>query len=76
MIKTHNLLFLSDIYLDKRIQYRFPKSHKKRICKKWKKLNRNFKYIPDTNIYVIEEGILVGHPTIIKNIKKKINYYE
>ena len=49
-------VYLKDDIMD-RVQYRFPKTKKKRIVKKWKNRDCNYRYIPSKNLRIIS---LVG----------------
>lgn len=39
-------------------QFRFPKSKRRRIRKKWRKNPENFRTLPDTNFYQYGENII------------------
>jgi len=53
----------------KKIQFRFPRSKKSRIRNKWKKDNKNFKYIPA--MYKWGDDI-IAHPSLVDKLKKSI----
>jgi len=62
-------------------QYRFPKSKKKRIRKKWAKRDINFKSRPGAYIVDKEFGfdsiarkqkILICHPLVLETIKERL----
>lgn len=60
-------------------QFRFPKSKKKRIQKKWLKKTCNWKTIIDRNVYMLNTHagrIAIAHPTIIKKLKLKTQEIE
>lgn len=54
---------------DKRIQYRFPKSRKKRIRKKWSKREANYKYVPD-DIVLKAANILYMSRRVFNKLQK------
>jgi len=60
-----------DPHLQDRIQFRFPRSKKKRIRKKWAKQERNYKRIPSKSIYKIGDAIYV-HPILYEQLKKTL----
>ncbi len=49
-----------------RVQFRFPKSKKKRIRKKWFKDSRNFKMVEKEIIIKIEDKLIVSEETYNK----------
>lgn len=53
-------------------QFRFPRSKKKRIRKKWMRRSANFKNFPSRTILQIG-GQWVMHPEILRQIKCKLN---
>lgn len=53
-------------------QVKFPKTKRKRIQKKWKKDNTNFKQIPIKHGYILNNNTLVIHPDDLHNIKHMI----
>jgi len=44
------------------VQFRFPKTMRKRILKKWAKQNTNFRQVPHHSAYVIGGHTIVMHP--------------
>ncbi len=44
------------------VQFRFPKTKKKRIQKKWAKQTHNFRQVPVNNAYVVGNTIII-HPS-------------
>lgn len=54
------------------VQFRFPKTKKARIKKKWKKDQRNFRNESCQTIYVIGGHTLIIHPTEYESLKKYI----
>jgi len=56
----------------KREQIKFPRSKKKRICKKWRKNSKNYKswYVPA--VYAFRDAFVV-HPDIIDKLMEKVN---
>lgn len=59
---------VADPYCPKTIreQFRFPRSHKKRIAKKWKKRAKNFREV--TAMFLIN-GYHTAHPEVVGLIK-------
>jgi len=45
-------------------QFRFPRSKRKRVRKKWSRRIKNFRRVPDPNFYEVEKGCFVCHPTL------------
>ena len=43
-------------------QFRYPVSKKRRIRKKWAGRERNFRRVPDPNIYEMGKGTFICHP--------------
>ena len=60
-------VIITEMCLDN-VQYRKPRTKKKRIQKKWSRNKKNFKKVPATNLRIIgankNQLIAVGHPTI------------
>lgn len=54
------------------IQYRFPKSKKIRIKKKWRKQLRNFKTVEKHYTYKVDNRIIVSNK-IYNKLKDKVN---
>jgi len=64
-----------------KIQFRFPRSKKKRIRKKWAKQNKNYKFIPKQEMLIMGNQIIC-HPIIAQQIRdvveeklNKVNVY-
>ena len=60
-------------------QFRFPKSKRHRIRKKWRKNPENFRTLPDTNLYQYGDKIIC-HPkmarrlrTTLQNLQENVN---
>lgn len=75
MFTKINVIFSTDC--KDNIQYRFPKTNKKRIRKKWSKDNKNYRRWPSKNMKIIgmvEDGgvIALAHPVIL-NFLKELN---
>ena len=51
----------------KLVQHRKPKSKSKRIHKKWAKDQSNFKQVPITSVYVVDNKVIM-HPEIMKQL--------
>ena len=62
---------VSSTLMSERKQFRFPKSKKKRIRKKWSKRESNYRYEPMKQYYIINDTIY-AHPSVIKKIKEGI----
>ena len=57
----------------KNVQFKFPRSKKKRIKKKWSNQEKNFKYIScEDDIYRLEGNIFLVSPRIYELIKAKV----
>jgi hypothetical protein len=52
-------------------QFRFPRSKRKRIRKKWAKRDCNYKYTPGA--YMIEGNMLVCHPVVHAQLVKRFS---
>lgn len=52
------------------VQFRFPRSKKKRIRKKWSKNLANYK--PDPKVYQIQ-GKLYAHPQTARRLKENLD---
>jgi hypothetical protein len=59
------------LYFTDRKQFRFPRSKKKRIRKKWAKDKRNWKVVPEYKAVFIN-GCLYAHPDVLERIRKKV----
>lgn len=53
-------------------QVKFPRSKKKRICRKWAKNQKNYAYIPKNGYYQIGD-MLIMHPTMLESLKREID---
>jgi len=52
-------------------QFKFPKSRKQRINKKWSKRDANFRYVPDPNFYFLDNGqTIICHPSLNCAVQK------
>ena len=58
-----------------RYQYRFPKSKRRRIRKKWRKDLKNYKTKPDPKYYFLNNRIIC-HPTMAEKLRKQMLTYE
>lgn len=56
-------------WLTKRIQFRFPRTRKKRMMKKWLRNSRNFRDVPSLDIYQTPFGV-VCHPEMAKSLRR------
>ena len=62
---------ITDPYLSMSVQWRFPRSRKKRIRNKWKKQAYNCKDVPDTtHVYKTPHGFLC-HPILADVLLKQ-----
>lgn len=52
-------------------QYRFPRSKKRRIRKKWEKDDTNFR--ASRTAYHLPNGSIVCHPEMAEKIRREIN---
>lgn len=55
----------------KLVQFRFPKTKKARIKKKWAKNNRNYRQVPCKGAYIIGGHTLVIHPDDYAILKRQ-----
>lgn len=62
-------------YMADYVQYRFPRSKKKRIRKKWSKDKRNWRWEPWKKAWQIGDMVF-AHPSMIESIKKATNQGE
>lgn len=67
-----NVIFRDNCF-DK-VQFRFPKTKKKRIRNKWSNDQKNWKNIPSKNLKIIKiirggEILAIGHPSIREKIE-------
>lgn len=57
----------------KYVQFKFPRSKKKRIQNKWKKQTKNFKYVScEDEIYRLEDNTFIVSPRMYELIKEKL----
>lgn len=63
------LQFISSPHMTTYVQYRFPRSKKKRIRKKWAKNSRNWRHEPMKVIWQMGDTVY-AHPAVIDRIKK------
>ena len=56
----------------KKVQFRFPRSKKARIRKKWSKNDKNYKQVPI--IYKMGETI-IAHPSIIDQLNNDLTFH-
>ncbi len=56
----------------KTVQFRFPKTKKKRIAKKWRKDSTNFRQVPCREMYVLNGSTLLVHPDDLGKFKHMI----
>ena len=62
------LIVTSDAMVD-RVRYRYCRSKKKRIKKKWAKDPRNYRNVPKTDV-IVRFDTIVCHPAILDSIKR------
>lgn len=58
--------------LTQREQFRFPRSRRGRIRKKWRKRWRNWRSRPDPRVYKLAGGAIVGHPATIQRLRQRL----
>jgi len=77
-ISLHGLEVIENVQLtDGFLEYPSKRNKNKRIQKKWiKKYGYKRKPIPNKNIYIFENKILMAHPAIIKKMMKGMNKVE
>lgn len=71
LVALNGIKIIENHHLVKQEQFRFPRSKGKRIKKKFQKDCRNFKNVPDRNIYQVMNQI-VCHPSVAAQIRKKL----
>ena len=71
-VMLNGLHFYSAKWLAVREQYRFPRSKKKRIRKKWRRNERNWHTVPQRRIYRVGNCIY-AHPVVIDELMYWIN---
>ncbi len=64
------MIFISSANLTKRFQYRFPKSKRRRIRKKWQKDPKNWRTVPDDMIYLMGNRAIC-HPATLEKLKNE-----
>lgn len=75
-IMTHIHKVIVNEFLTETIQYRHPKSKKKRIQKKWRKNPNNWKTRPIPRaFYAPDQDVFVMHPDTAEKLKKKLNEF-
>jgi hypothetical protein len=60
-----------DASLADRVQFRFPKTWKKRIRKKWAKRPENYRVVPRKDVYRVGDRLLM-HPALWEELKKAV----
>jgi hypothetical protein len=60
---------ITNTWLTKRVQVKFPRSKKKRIRKKWAKCSKNFKEVPDMSYFITGRTIIM-HPVALEKLKR------
>ena len=71
MLDLYGLRIVTDSMMSKRIQFRFPRSKKRRMRKKWTKNQKNWKTIPLDTIYRMGDTLIM-HPMMTERLKKEI----
>ena len=71
------VVILSPICFDK-VQFRFPRTTKKRIVKKWSKRKENYKEIPSkcVKMKMVRDGYIIafGHPNVRPKLEESNSY--
>ena len=65
------LRIITDHQMADRVQFRFPRSKKRRIRKKWAKRQENWKAVPWPRAYQIN-GTLVMHPAMLAELERVV----
>ena len=52
-------------------QFRFPKSKRRRIRKKWQKDSKNFRTVPRTDFLILNNAIIC-HPLMARKLRKTL----
>lgn len=71
MFPLDGLKIVTSNYLTKRVQFRFPRSKKKRIRRKWAKQAKNWRNIDNGNAYQIGDTLIVP-PSVYEKIVEKL----
>ncbi len=58
-------------YMEDLKQFRFPKSKKARIRKKFRKNPLNWRYFPSPTVYRMG-NVIIGHPVTLKKIRQEV----
>lgn len=65
--------FLTDDKLVKRVQWRFPRSRKTRIRRKWFRQDRNVRCVIDTQIYyMLQTNTYIAHPSVMTRFLREL----
>jgi hypothetical protein len=56
-----------------RKQIQFPRSKKRRIIKKWAKLEKNYSSTHEPTAYLVEGNKLICHPIIYESLRREID---
>ena len=65
----NGLKVVAGLDMCKREQFRFPRSKKKRMRKKWRRDSRNWRYVPDRTVYQVFDTLYM-HPVMIEELKR------
>jgi len=71
--KISGVKVFTDSGLSIREQFRFPRSKRKRIKKKWRKQRGNWRNNPDPNVYCVGRDVMVMHPAVAHKIEDKLD---
>jgi hypothetical protein len=66
------MTFISSANLTKRVQYRFPKSKRRRVRKKWKNDPKNWRTMPDDKIYIMGNRAIC-HPLTLRKLNETLS---
>ena len=66
------LRIVSSHYMADRVQFRFPRSKKRRIRRKWAKRPENYKTVPWDKAWLIG-GTVYMHPIMVEKLKREID---
>lgn len=62
------MIIIESPHLTTATQFRFPKSKRRRIRKKWSKNPKNFRTLPDQNFYQYDNKIIC-HPIMARRLR-------
>ena len=64
----HGMEVRTSSFLVDKVQFRFPRSKKKRMRKKWARQEKNYHFVPSNSIWTIGGSIYV-HPQVLNRMR-------